>query len=232
VNQIPYLLFYLAHITEKITASNMNPTNNGNRLKAAAQAGDIDLLYTVIQDDPSILECIDLIPFVETPLHIAASMGHLPFATEILNLKPSFAWKLNPQGSSPIHLAMQKNQKRMVYRFVNINKDLVRVKGRECFTPLHYASQIGEVDLLTKFLFSCPESIEYLTIRGETALHIAVKYGQYEALKVLVSWLKKNKRRGAQKLENGILNKRDDAGNPILHISALRSELQVILFNH
>jgi hypothetical protein len=86
----------------------MNTTNNGDRLKAAAQTGDIDLLYTVIQDDPSILENIDIISFVETPLHIAASLDHMPFANEIMNLKPSFAWKLNPQGFSPIHLAMQK----------------------------------------------------------------------------------------------------------------------------
>jgi hypothetical protein len=78
-------------------------THIGSRLNAAALAGDIDLLYTVIQDDPSILDDIDLIPFIETPMHIAASMGHLQFATEIMTLKPSFAWKLNPQGFSPIH---------------------------------------------------------------------------------------------------------------------------------
>ena len=81
----------------------------------------------MIQDDPSILNIIDLLPFVETPLHTAASMGHLQFATEIMILKPSFAWKLNPQGFSPIHLAMQHDQKSMVVRFVEINKDLVRV---------------------------------------------------------------------------------------------------------
>jgi hypothetical protein len=78
-------------------------THIGSRLNAGALAGDIDLLYTVIQDDPSILDEIDLIPFIETPMHIAASMGHLQFATEIMTLKPSFAWKLNPQGFSPIH---------------------------------------------------------------------------------------------------------------------------------
>jgi ankyrin repeat protein len=176
----------------------MNTTNNGDRLKAAAEAGDIDILYTVIQDDPYILEHIDSIPFVETPLHIAASMGHLEFAIEIMNLKPSFALKLNPQGFSPIHLAMQNNQELMVYRFVFINKDLVRVKGREGITPLHYASEIGEVKMLAYFLFWCPESIEYLTVRRETALHIAVKNEQYEALQVLVSWLKKNTKRGSK----------------------------------
>ncbi|MCI11858.1 ankyrin repeat-containing protein, partial [Trifolium medium] len=104
-------------------------THIGRRLKAAAEAGNIDLFYTVIQDDPSILEDIDLIPFIETPLHIAASMGHLQFATEIMMLKPSFAWKLNPQGFSPIHVAMQNGQNMMVHRLVNLNKELVRVQG-------------------------------------------------------------------------------------------------------
>ncbi|AET02365.1 putative ankyrin repeat-containing domain, PGG domain-containing protein [Medicago truncatula] len=205
-----------------------NPIDNSDRLKAAALTGDIDLLYTVIQDDPSILEHIDLITFVETPLHTAASMGHLRFATEVMNLKPSFAWKLDLQGFSPIHLALQNNQKPMVYRFVDINKDLVRVKGREGLTPLHFASQNGEVDLLVCFLLLCPESIEYLTVRQETALHIAVKNEQFEALQVLVGWLKENCKRGAENLENNILNQRDEDGNTILHISALSSELQAL----
>lgn len=207
----------------------MNTTNNSDRLKAAAQAGNIDLLYTVIQDDPYILERIDLIPFVETPLHTASSMGHLQFATEIMNLKPSFALKLNQQGFSPIHLAMQNNQERMVYRFVFINEDLVTVKGREGLTPLHFASQIGEIEILAHFLILCSKSIKYLTVRHETALHIAVKNGQYEALKVLVGWLKRNSNRGAKDLEYKILNTRDEERNTLLHISALRSDPQVIL---
>ncbi|PNY00512.1 ankyrin repeat-containing protein [Trifolium pratense] len=199
-------------------------THIGSRLKAAAQAGNINDLYKVIQDDPSILEDIDLMPFIETPLHIAASLGHLQFATEIMRLKPSFAWKLNPQGFSPIHLAMHNDQKMMVYRFVSLNKDLVRVQGREGITPLHFASQIGEVDLITTFLILCQESIEYLTVRRETALHIALKNGQYEALQVLVGWLK----RGSIKLENDIVNQIDEAGNTILHIAALSSEPQAL----
>lgn len=199
-----------------------------NRLKAAAEAGDIDILYTVIQDDPSILDIIDSIQFVETPLHTAASMGHLEFASEIMILKPSFAWKLNQQGFSPIHLAMQHGQTSMVTRFVKINKDLVRVQGRGGLTPLHIASQTGEVELLASFLFACPESIEYLTVRFDTALHIAIKNEQYEALRVLVRWLRSNIQIGARKLENKILNQRDEAGNTILHISALNSEPQAL----
>ncbi|KAJ1395068.1 Ankyrin repeat [Sesbania bispinosa] len=151
-------------------------TINGDNLKIAAENGDINLLYRVIQEEPRVGDLFDM---AETPLHIAAAAGNLQFATEIMRLKPSYAWKLNQQGFSPIHVAMQQGHKRMVLRFVIINKDLVRVKGREGLTPLHFASQTGEVDLLANFLSACPDSIEDVTVRDGTALHIAVKNQQY-----------------------------------------------------
>ncbi|KAJ1442405.1 Ankyrin repeat [Sesbania bispinosa] len=206
-------------------ASNIN-TSNDDKLKIAAQSGDINHLYTLIQDEPQVAHLLDM---AETPLHVAAYLGHVHFATEIMRLKPSFGWKLNHQGFSPIHVAMQKGQKSMVLRFVDINKDLVRVKGREGLTPLHLASQIGEVDLLANFLTACPESIEDVTVRGETALHIAVKNQQYEALEVLVRWLKKTHHRSAMQIEQTILNWKDEEGNTILHISALMNDSQALL---
>ncbi|KAJ1400806.1 PGG domain [Sesbania bispinosa] len=202
-------------------------TMNDDRMKIAAQEGDINLLYTLIQEDPYVLERIDSIPFVETPLHIAASFGNLQFATEIMRLKP-FAWKLNQQGFSPIHLAMDHGQKRMVLRFVDMDNNLVRVKGREGFTPLHFASQTGDIDLLSNFLSACPDSIEDVTVRSETALHIAVKNQQYKALQVLVGWLKRTRQRGAMQLEKIILNWKDEAGNTVLHISTLINDSQAL----
>ncbi|KAK7405292.1 hypothetical protein VNO78_06493 [Psophocarpus tetragonolobus] len=198
------------------------------KLKVTAQEGDIDLLYTVIQHDPYVLENIDSIPFVNTPLHIAASCGHLQFATEIMRLKPSFAWKLNPQGFTPIHVALQHGHNRVVLRFVDINKDLVRAKGREGLTPLHFVSQVGEIDLLAEFLLLCPDSIQDVTVRSETVLHIAVKNLQYEVLQVLLGWLKKAPVKGAAKLEKTLLNWKDETGNTILHISALTNKAQVV----
>nr|KYP42605.1 Ankyrin repeat-containing protein At5g02620 family [Cajanus cajan] len=204
-------------------ASNTNTTSD-NKLKAAAEDGDINLLYSVIEEDPQVLDHTDSISFVETPLHVAASFGNIGFAVEIMRLKPSFAWKLNPQGFTPMHLAMQHGHKRMVLRFVDVNKELVRVKGREGVTPLHFASQIGEVDLLGSFLLACPDSIEDVSIRSETALHIAVRYQEYEALQLLVGWLKRTCQTSAMQIEKTILNWKDDAGNTILHVSALLND--------
>ena len=58
-------------------------------------SGDLQTLYDAIQQDPHILEDVDAIPFANTPLHTAASTGHVYFAIEIMRLKPSFALKLN-----------------------------------------------------------------------------------------------------------------------------------------
>ncbi|KAJ1429823.1 Ankyrin repeat-containing domain superfamily [Sesbania bispinosa] len=95
-------------------------TKNGDRLKEEANEGDINLIYTLIQEDSYVLEHIDYIPFVHTPLH-AASLGHVQLATEVMRLKPSFSWKLNQQRFSPIHIAIQHVQKRTVFRSVSIN---------------------------------------------------------------------------------------------------------------
>jgi hypothetical protein len=49
-------------------------------LAVASEKGDIDLLYTVLKNKPTILEDIDSEQLVETPLHIAVSKGHIPYS--------------------------------------------------------------------------------------------------------------------------------------------------------
>ena len=85
------------------------------RLKQVAQSGDIDAFYTLIWEDVQLLEHNDELPFADIPLHIAASTGQIPFAVETMGLKPSFAWKLDPNGFSPIHLALQNGHIELVH---------------------------------------------------------------------------------------------------------------------
>ncbi|KAK7351331.1 hypothetical protein VNO77_10699 [Canavalia gladiata] len=197
-------------------------------LKAASEVGDIDLLYTLIQMEPNLLEHTDLVPFVDTPLHIAAAAGHASFATEIMRLKPSFGWKVNQYGLSPMHLALQNKHYKMVCRFIDINKELVRVKGREGLTPLHIVTQRGKIDLVAKFLSACPASVEDVTVQSDTALHIAVRYNQLQALEVLVGWLRRNCQRHAHHQQKRVLNWKDEAGNTILHLSVLKGFPQAV----
>ncbi|XP_052876302.1 ankyrin repeat-containing protein BDA1-like [Gossypium arboreum] len=175
----------------------------------AAQTGNIDVLYELIQKDPYVLERIDHVPFLDTPLHEAASAGHVDFMMEMINLKPSFARKLNQAGFSPMHLALQNNRTQAVLRLLKFDEGLVRVKGRGGLTPLHHVAQNGDVDLLIKFLEVCPEAVEDVTVRDETSWW----GGRHEA---------------AQRWEKELLSCADIDGNTVLHIAAIKNSPQVV----
>ncbi|GMI79244.1 hypothetical protein like AT4G10720 [Hibiscus trionum] len=204
----------------------MNP-----RLEPAAETGDIDALHVLIGEDPYILEGIEQIPFVQTPLHIAANEGHISFALEMINLKPSFAKKLNRDGFSPMHLALINGNTKLVLRLLATDKDLVRVKGWKGMTPFHHAATTGNSKLLFEFLEVCPECIEDVTVRDETALHLALKNDHVEAFKLLFGWLQRSRQAHANSVfafENKMVNWKDSDDNTVFHIAALREQREAL----
>ncbi|XAR54912.1 hypothetical protein NMG60_11030246 [Bertholletia excelsa] len=191
------------------------------RLKVAAEVGDIDGLYQSIKQAPNILDRVDENPFVDSPLHVAASAGNAEFALEIIQLKRSFGQKLNLDGFSPLHLALQNGNSKTVRKLIKFDSELVRVKGREGLTTLHYAAQMDNIELLAEFLSVCPASIKDLTIRDETALHVAVKHSSFSALKILSGWL--------HKTDNAwVLNCKDSEGNTVLHFAVSTSQTKIV----
>ncbi|KAL4601351.1 hypothetical protein ACB092_11G266900 [Castanea dentata] len=200
------------------------------RMEQAAERGDITALHQLLGEDVNLLDHIDLVQCVQTPLHIAASAGHIQFATEVMGLMPSFAWKLNPDGFSPIHLALKNGHIELVRQLLEIDRDLAHVKGKECITPLHYVAETGDchIDLLDKFLLVSPNSIADVTVRDETALHIALKKEQLDAFKFLVGWLGRNLFKNTSLNVFSVLNQKDDEGNSVLHIVVSKNETQVV----
>ncbi|KAK8509457.1 hypothetical protein V6N13_061911 [Hibiscus sabdariffa] len=194
-------------------------------MENAVQENDIDALYALIRRNPRILNGYD-VPFENTPLHIAASMGRIEFAMEIMNLKPSFARKLNRDGCSPLHLALGNNRLQMVRLLVNADKDLVRVKGREGMTPFHQAVASNNLDAFTEFLVVCPECIVDVNVRGQTALHIAAGNGRVDALQIMVHWLRRNNHKDGDVWQHEVLNAKDNEGNTLLHVAAANNHPQ------
>ncbi|XP_062028818.1 ankyrin repeat-containing protein ITN1-like [Rosa rugosa] len=199
------------------------------RLKEASQSGDIDFLYRLIMEDGELLDHITGASFVDTPLHIAAAEGHSQFAMEIMRLKPSFARKPNQDGFNPMHLALQSGKTRMVVRLLDADRSLVRVPGREGVTPLHYVAREGNIELLDVFLSACPKSLEDVTIRNETSLHIALKNDKVEAFEFVFRWLKEVCYEEVHQLEKKVLNWKDEDGNTLLHIAALRNQPEAVM---
>ncbi|KAI7978918.1 Ankyrin repeat-containing protein BDA1 [Camellia lanceoleosa] len=191
-------------------------------LMEAARAGNINDLYARIKSKPDILDGMNKALFVETPLHVAASAGQTNFALEILRLKPSFGKKLNPEGLSPLHLALQNKHSETVRRLVKFDSELIRVKGREGLTPLHFVAKTDDQDdLLSEFLHVCPLSINDVTVHEETALHIAVKSSSLKAVKVLLEWLRKTYR-------GEVLCLTGEGGNTVLHTAVSSSQPEIV----
>ncbi|XP_058192162.1 ankyrin repeat-containing protein BDA1-like [Rhododendron vialii] len=191
---------------EEATTHDWNETFRG-----IARQGDSCALYETLDRAPDILNQIDKIHLVHTPLHEAVEARQTYFAIEILTLKPSLGRKLNTHGQSPLHLAALCNRE-LAKRLIKYDRELIRVQGKERKTPLHCVAEAGDTDLLAEFLCACPESIKDLTIRDETALHIAVKEHNVAAFRLIFEWIWRS--------YNGeLLIWKDENGNTVLHIA-------------
>lgn len=188
----------------------------------ASQDEQIAYLYSLIREDPDFLQFFDRKQFSDTPLHSAAGQGRTWLALEIQMLMPSFGRKLNPDGFSPVDLALRQGHCETAMAMIKLNPDLVRVHGREGITLLHWATEMAvDVDILAGFLLSCPDSINELTNRGESAVHMAVKNGNVAAFVVLLGWLKRKGRKD-------VLGWRDWEGNTVLHLATSTNQSQVL----
>lgn len=126
-----------------------------------------------------------------------------------------------------MHLALEKGNTEMERRLSQVDSELVRVKGKKCVTPLHYAAKREEhIDLLAKFLRTCPDSITDVMVQIDTALHIALKFDNFETFKLLVGWLGSNWSKKAYAYEMKILKWRDEEGNTLLHVAVSKNQTQ------
>ncbi|KAE8663048.1 putative Ankyrin repeat family protein [Hibiscus syriacus] len=129
---------------------------------------------------------------------------------------------LNQQGLSPIHLAIRKRHTEMALRFLEIDKHLVRVRGKKGKTPLHCISKVGNADgVLDRFLEACPECIRDVTTGNRTALHIAVENDGLDVLRVLLRSLRK------KDYCRQVIGWKDENGNTVLHVAASSNQTQV-----
>ncbi|KAI6702336.1 hypothetical protein NL676_011472 [Syzygium grande] len=194
------------------------------RLQEAIVNDDVDVLHTLLAENPKLLECPTEETFPNTPLHVAAATGKTQVAMELATLRPSFARKLNPEGFSPMHLALLHEHFQTARALVTIDPELIRVKGRRRITPLHYiAGREGdeELELLADFLCACRLSIEDITSRCQTAVHIAVKNHNIKAFRVLLGWMKRV-------YLTEVLDWKDEDGNTVLHIAVSTNQPEVV----
>ncbi|KAL0394206.1 UNVERIFIED_CONTAM: hypothetical protein Slati_4386800 [Sesamum latifolium] len=156
----------------------------------AAAKGSITSLQELLKKDPLILDRVVVQIFSETPLHVAAMLGHVDFVKEIIRIKPQLITELNPFRSSPLHLASAKGYVDVVMVLLSVDPRMCLARDKNGMTPLHLSAIKGrlQVEALKLLLdtISDPEFINSKDTDGNTILHLAVADKQVETINFLL----------------------------------------------
>lgn len=192
------------------------------RLHEAAVEGSVTALLELLREDPLILDRQIIGFYSETPLHIAAVLGHVEFAKEILTLKPELAGERDwPQKSTPLHFTAAKGYMEIAKALLLVNPEMCLACDRNQRNPLHIAAMKGKIGVLKELVRSRPQAARVVADRGETILHLCVKHNQLEALKVLVETMQDD--------HHEFLSSKDDDGNTILHLAVDDKQIEVCI---
>ena len=196
-------------------------------LYQAAQEGNVTTFRKLVKEDNLILDRFNNNDFFETPLHVAAMLGHVDFVKEILKHKPKLATELDTRHLTPLHLAVANGHVETVRVLLSaINHDELSCSAwdGEGRNPLHLAAERGRLDVLREMLRVAPKTACWATLkgRGDTVLHVCVKHNQLEALKILVSDVN----------DPQFVNAKDDYGMTVLHLAVANKQTEVRTNTH
>ncbi|CAA2960924.1 ankyrin repeat-containing BDA1-like [Olea europaea subsp. europaea] len=191
-----------------------------NMLFEAAAEGNVNSLKKLLQEDPIILDKVIVNSYSDTPLHVAAILGHIDFVKEIIRRRPEFARELNLCQSSPLHLASAKGYIEVVKVLLPADPLMCLARDRNGLTPLHLAAIKGRIETVKQLVQANRDAAQVIVGQGQTILHLCIKYYQIEALKHLVNTIR----------DQDFTNCKDSDGNTILHLAVANKQVETVNF--
>ncbi|KAL9156168.1 hypothetical protein ABFS82_09G055900 [Erythranthe guttata] len=193
------------------------------KLLEAAMKGSISSLQKMLNQDPLVLDRFSVNSFSDTPLHVAAMLGHTDFVKEIVSIKPELVNELNSHKSSPLHLASSKGHVGVVKAILSSvdSRTICLARDRNGLNPLHLAALKGRIEVLQILLQAEPEAAQMTVYRDENILHLCVKHYQLEPLKLMVE---------TALAHPNFINSKDGDGNTLLHLAVADKQVETINF--
>ncbi|XP_057476228.1 ankyrin repeat-containing protein BDA1-like [Actinidia eriantha] len=188
------------------------------RLLGAAGSDDTRELHALLECNPYMFALL----WGESPLHVACMHGSLQFVKEVIKLSPGLARFSNNEGFSPMHVASIYGHVEIVQVLVDFDSGLCLVEDKERgIIPLHVAAMEGREGAVRVLLNACPESLQRVTKRSETVLHLALKNRHSACFKVLLEEIKKYN-------QEELLNWKDNEGNTVLHVATSLKLIEIL----
>ncbi|KAL8064271.1 hypothetical protein ABFX02_01G079600 [Erythranthe guttata] len=195
------------------------------KLFEAAMEGSVSSLQKMLNEDPLILDRFSINCFSDTPLHVAAMLGHVDFVKEIVRTRPHLVNESNSHRSSPLHLASAGGHLDVVKAILSVGDHRsCLARDRNGLTPVHLAALKGHIEVMKTLLRAKPEAAQVATEYGrreENILHLCVKHYRLEPLKLLVTTAL------AHPL---FINSKDSDGNTLLHLAVADKQVETINF--
>ncbi|WJX69880.1 hypothetical protein P8452_54052 [Trifolium repens] len=189
-----------------MAACKLNPTCKSAFFVACCH-GHLDLVNLLLNLSDNVGR--EVAGFDQACFLIAASRGHTDVVRELLNKWPDLTQMIDENGNSALHHACNKGHREIVWILLRRDSNLSLQYNNNGYTPLHLAVMNGKVSILNDFVSGSAASFYYTTREEETAFHLAVRYGCYDALVFLVQ------------IANGtnLLHCQDRYGNTVLHLA-------------
>ncbi|XP_059441855.1 ankyrin repeat-containing protein BDA1-like [Corylus avellana] len=167
-------------------------------LRDAAQQGSVDALYSLIQRDAYVLDKMEKIPFVDTPLHIAASAGQV--VLQLLDVDEDLVRVQGREGGTPLHYAAQTEELDLLAEFIKVCPKSIEDVTIHRETVLHIALKRNMFDaflLLLGWLRRAwfknaslweKKLLNWQDEEGNTVLHIAVSKNQPQIVRLILNF--------------------------------------------
>ncbi|KAH9616959.1 hypothetical protein KSS87_019815, partial [Heliosperma pusillum] len=195
------------------------------KLYDVALEGDVQSLLNLLQEDPLILDRYNIEntgQFLQSPLHVAVSLGHLDLTKEIIRRKPELVEELDHiRRWSPLHMASGKGYLEIVKVLNSVNRNMCLASDIDGYNPVHVAAVRGHVHVIDELLKVVPQAARE-RVKGccsSTVLHLCVKYCQVDALMFLINVVD----------DVDLLNSRDADGNTVLHLAVASKNTQTVV---
>ncbi|KAK4855051.1 hypothetical protein QYF36_003526 [Acer negundo] len=160
--------------------------NKGNTAlhEAMQYKGVRGLVKILVKEDPDFLYSANNIG--ETPLYIAAEIGFLQGAIELLKNCSSVAHE-GPNGKTALHAAVMINIPDLTRKILRKRESLTKEIDDNGWTPLHYAAYYG-YQQVTRTLLEFGKSAAYIgdKYRKMTPLHLATSQGHIDITKEII----------------------------------------------
>lgn len=156
------------------------------RLRQSIIDGNLLVVKRLLKRFPDLLENIDPSNGWSS-LHYAAFNGRYLVCVHLISLghDKNEALKTFKQNSS-VHLALKNGHEQTTHLLLQHFPKLLDSKGEDGLTPLHI-SIIGDYYKCVEMLLTIGADIQKIDDEGNNSLHLAMKYGSLQNIKILIN---------------------------------------------